>query len=59
MAGKIGEIFRATMHVIVSRAMAHTQAYVLPYVIDSSSPHLHNVDQFKAHLEGLFGPEIY
>jgi hypothetical protein len=59
MAGKIGEIFRATMRVIVGRATARAQAYVLPFAVDSSSPYLHTVDQFKAHLEDLFGPEIY
>ena len=59
MAGKIGEIFRATMRVIVGRATPRAQAYVLPFANDSSSPCLHNVDQFKAHLEHLFGPEIY
>lgn len=59
MARKIGEIFRATMRVIAGRATTRAQAYVLPFANDASSPYLHNVDQFKAHLEVLFGPEIY
>jgi hypothetical protein len=59
MAGKIGEIFRATMRAIVGRATSRALAYILPFVVDSSSPYMHNINQFKAHLEDLFGPEIY
>jgi hypothetical protein len=59
MAGKISEIFRATMRVIVGRATSRAQAFVLPFASDSSSPYLQSVSQFNAHLQVLFGPEIY
>jgi len=59
MAGKIGEIFRSTMHGIVGRATSRLKAYILPFAINLSSPCLHNVDQFKVHLEELFVHEIF